>query len=78
MCVNLPTKNGCVNSFKGSKYIPFLIKNYLLLKKYSVILNEISNTMGERFDSKLVCHGKYLKSEIESCDGKTDSDFQEK
>ena len=34
--------------------------------------------MGERFDSKLVYHVKYLKSEIESCDGKTDSDFQEK
>lgn len=78
MCINLPTKNGCVNSFKGSKYIPFLIKNYLLLKKYYVILNEISNTMGERFDSKLVYHGKYLRSERESSDGKTDSDFQEK
>ena len=31
LCIKLHTKNGYVNSFRGTKYIPFFIKNYPLL-----------------------------------------------
>ena len=42
LCIKPAKNNGHVNSFKGTKYIPFLIKNYPLLKKYYVILKKIA------------------------------------
>lgn len=53
--------SGFVRIFDKSKNMNFLIKNKLLLKKYSKIGDKVSNTMKKTTDSEPKNIGKYLK-----------------
>lgn len=57
----LPQMSGFVRIFDKSKNMNFLIKNKLLLKKYSKIGDKVSNTMKITTDSEPKNIGKYLK-----------------
>lgn len=57
----LPQMSGFVRIFDKSKNMNFLIKNKLLLKKYSKIGDKVSNTMKKTTDSEPKNIGKYLK-----------------
>ena len=48
----LPQMSGFVRIFDKSKNMNFLIKNKLLLKKYSKIGDKVSNTMKKTTDSE--------------------------
>ena len=45
---------GYVNCFKETKYIPFLVKDHKLLKKYNKIWSKISCIIEKAFDSQPV------------------------
>ena len=48
----------------------FLIKNYQLLKKSNEISDRVSMVIKNGFDSQPVYKDKYLKTKINSCEGK--------
>ena len=47
-----------------TKYIPFLIKYYKLLKKYNEIWEKVKNGLKKEFNSEPAYNGKYLKAKI--------------
>ena len=63
--------------FDETKYIPFLIKDDELLKKYE-ILEKVKNSLKNEFDSEPVYNEKYLKAKITSYNGKINTNFHNK
>ena len=53
----------------------FLIKNDVLEERYNEIWDKVSNSMKKGFDSEPVYNEKYIKTKINSYEGKTNTSF---
>ena len=68
----LPKKKAYVKSYDDeTKWRYFLFEYYELLKKYSDILNKISNSIKENLKANPSTKTKILKTKIKSCGDKT-------
>ena len=63
--------------FDETKYLSFLIKDDNLLEKYSEIWEQVKNSPKKDFDSEPVYNEKYLKANIKSYNGKTNTNFRD-
>ena len=64
--------------FDENKYMLFLIEDDGLLETCNKILDKVSNSIKKYFDIKPVDNKKYLKTNIKSYEGNTNTDFRSK
>ena len=66
LCIKLPQMIGYVKCFDSNKTMSFKVSDDKLLKKYSKILEKISNLMNVEFDIEPVYgdNDKYIKTKI--------------
>ena len=65
----------CRRDFDETKYMPFLIKDNELLEKYNEIWEKVSKSIKKELVSKPIYNEKYLKTNIQSCKGKINTNF---
>ena len=58
-----------------TKDMSFLLKDEKLLERYNEIQKKVSNIIKKEFDSKPIYNEKYLKTEINSYNGKINTNF---
>ena len=75
LCIFFPKMSANRRYFNETKYMPFLIKDDELLKKYNEIWEKVKNSINKEFISKPVYSEKYLKAKMKSCNGKIKTNF---
>ena len=64
-CIILPQMSGYIKHFKnGGKNMSFIIKDDIVLDKYSKIWNKIKKTLNIKFHSMPVYDEKYIKAKV--------------
>ena len=58
-----------------TKGMSFLLKDEKLLERYNEIQKKVSNIIKKEFDSKAIYNEKYLKTKINSYNGKINTNF---
>ena len=80
LCTRLPQITGYARNFDENASMSFIVKNNLLLKKYTKIWETIEGLMKIKFESKPVYgdHDKYIKTKIKIYAGSIITNFQDK
>ena len=80
LCIKLPQMIGYVKHFDSNKRMSFKVGDNNLLKKYSKILDKISNLINIEFYSEPIYRGndKYIKTKIKMYEDRMNTNFQGK
>ena len=54
-----------------------MIEDVKVLRAYNAMYDKVSNLMKKGFDSELLYDDKYVKTKVESYNGKINTDFQD-
>ena len=73
--VRLSQMNRDIKYFNGNTFMNLLVHDKVLLKKYNVICDKISNLLKKEFDSESVYDNKYIKTKINIYNNKINVNF---